>query len=670
MLLLAEYSATSDIHPRNTNGSSVKIGPKELSILKQFSNQAFFHWQDSLQMGGDQTYQVEVEVYSNQSKSGVFSVECPETVVAVILKKHSLPLPHNMTENLPMFILLDGQPDYSNNVTLTPTVSNASLTIDVSGGGSGGINPQDYYVSVYMPVTTRAVQVSGISKTCQYWGTVVARRSPPPAPVAPCVPANASAVRYIEMNRNSSTDVHVVDLINLTDHVMKSRSSKSMTFRWFLHPHADTGGALIVQINVSSSSASSSAMFVGCLTPNAERLFSCDGGGHNLVYSSRAAAAANGRRWSLPYPRAGLWHLDITFSSTGAGDSLRANVSVRTLPCVHECNGPYQGTCYTYLDTEIVYSGCHCDRGWYGLVCQEQRGKSRVRQVFEMLLLTLSNAAFLPCIYVAWQRRLFSPCIVYCLVFLLSTLYHMCDVNSPMQVCMLPYDTLQYGDFTASVSAFWYTLVAVARLPVTWAPPPPQQQLASSLHVLGTFVIAIAVHTDRFSWLTFVLPILAGKLVVGVSFWYQTRVEGSFFPGRPIMLRSVLPGTALGYLGMLCFAGIVNTNNYFVVHSFWHVFAGASVCLLLPDEATAPPKVGTPHYEKGLVLMQRKSQILPPTTITTRFSTISDTGLAAAAVSAAAAKMKEEEPTAQLSYLKVPSTDSAGGNASDQHGVA
>jgi hypothetical protein len=82
----------------------------------------------------------------------------------------------------------------------------------------------------------------------------------------------------------------------------------------------------------------------------------------------------------------------------------------------------------------FVFSACHCTGGYRGFDCADGDyllGKANV--LLRLLLLTLSNLAFVGAIYVAIVRRYYTESIVYTAVMFFSTFYHACEAGEEVR---------------------------------------------------------------------------------------------------------------------------------------------------------------------------------------------------------------------------------------------
>ena len=76
-------------------------------------------------------------------------------------------------------------------------------------------------------------------------------------------------------------------------------------------------------------------------------------------------------------------------------------------------------------DVSISYGVCKCDYGYSGWTCAEYHGLD----VLAICLLTISNIAFLPGIFLGWKRKFYPESIVYLFNMYSSTVGNLVHFN-------------------------------------------------------------------------------------------------------------------------------------------------------------------------------------------------------------------------------------------------
>ncbi|XP_043279412.1 transmembrane protein 8B-like isoform X2 [Venturia canescens] len=294
--------------------------------------------------------------------------------------------------------------------------------------------------------------------------------------------------------------------------------------------------------------------------------------------------SSNDRRGSnllIPYPQPDTWYITLQARCSFNGfpvhcesTEILVSLDVHTRPCVfsglHSC-GPY-GVCQEIHKGLLHYTTCNCFGGYRGWGCTDSTGVNpRVSIFLSSFLLTFSNGFFLPAIYIAAKRRLFTEGLVYSATMLFSSLYHACDQQF-MTYCIAKYEVLQYCDFFSSILAFWVTLVAMAKLPI---------QLVSVCHMFGVLIIAFGVESDRTGLSSILVPLAIGIMIPISAFFF--RYYESRKLRRPKNLWKLLTGLSLASLGLVIFVSVETESNYDYVHSVWHMLIALSLVFLLPS---------------------------------------------------------------------------------------
>lgn len=88
----------------------------------------------------------------------------------------------------------------------------------------------------------------------------------------------------------------------------------------------------------------------------------------------------------------------------------------------------------------------------------------------------------------------------------LSQFYHACD-QAEFNYCLMPYTVLQFGDFYSSLTSVWLTAFIVAK-------PSVSEEISSAMSIAGAVAIAMAVHYNPTSFVSFIVPIVCGLILI------------------------------------------------------------------------------------------------------------------------------------------------------------
>lgn len=198
--------------------------------------------------------------------------------------------------------------------------------------------------------------------------------------------------------------------------------------------------------------------------------------------------------------------------------------------------------------------------------------------MIELLLLVLSNIAFIPATYVAFKRKYYVEAFVYASLCFFSTFYHACDAGENIiSFCLTKLAVLQFADFFTALLAIWVTSIAIAHLPSFFP---------SLFHMIGAIFLAFGTTADRRSLWVFVIPTVCGICIILLRWgWYYKK--NHFFPINKKYLYIKLPlGLLLACMGLVVYASFQTNANYKYTHSFWHVVMAVAVMIVLPTRDT------------------------------------------------------------------------------------
>ncbi|XP_060092632.1 transmembrane protein 8B, partial [Heteronotia binoei] len=429
-------------------------------------------------------------------------------------------------------------------------------------------------------------------------------------PAAPSAPPTASEhcwpIRPTLRNELDTFAVHFYIFFGPNVSVPPDRPA---TFAVSLLPVLDSGGTLNLELrlNVSSLRGENATVFA-CLTHEVPLALeenssvSCETellAGFLLSVSAAAPLA----RLRIPYPQTGSWYLSLR--SLCASDrglepcgNVTAEVYLRTYlsPCIDDC-GPY-GQCKLLRTNNYLYAACECKAGWSGWGCTDNAAAfSYGFQLLSTLLLCLSNLMFLPPLLIALRSNYLLEAAVYLFTMFFSTFYHACDQPGIVVFCIMDYDVLQFCDFLGSLMSVWVTVIAMARL---------QPVVKQVLYLLGAMLLSMALQLDRHGLWNLLGPSLFALGVMAIAWTARSIRRRRCYP--PTWQRwtfYLLPGALIAASALLLYAFVETEENYFYIHSIWHMLIAGSVGFLLPPQAkgeapdAAPFASPLPRPKKG-----------------------------------------------------------------------
>lgn len=250
---------------------------------------------------------------------------------------------------------------------------------------------------------------------------------------------------------------------------------------------------------------------------------------------------------------------------------------VSSYPCLAGKCG--NGRCVYMVSGGFVYSTCICLNNYRGWDCSDASlANSYMTILIELLLLVLSNVAFVPATYVAYKREYYVEAIVYASLCFFSTFYHACDAGENIiSFCLMKLGVLQFADFFTALLAIWVTLIAMADLPSFYP---------SIFRMFGSIFLAMATTADRHSLWVFIVPAVCGVSIIAIRWGWYYR-QNRFLPINKKYLYMNLPsGALLVSIGLVVYAALQTNSNYKYTHSFWHVVMAVAVIILLPNRRT------------------------------------------------------------------------------------
>uniref|UniRef100_A0A3B5LT26 Si:dkey-84j12.1 n=1 Tax=Xiphophorus couchianus TaxID=32473 RepID=A0A3B5LT26_9TELE len=266
--------------------------------------------------------------------------------------------------------------------------------------------------------------------------------------------------------------------------------------------------------------------------------------------------SSNITKLRIPYPQTGTWYLSLrSLCATEhfeACTNVTAEVYMRAYltPCINDC-GTY-GQCKLLRTNNYLYAACEC-KAWNGWGCTDNsEAYSYSFQLLSTLLLCLSNLMFVPPVAIAIRSHYLLEASVYIFTMFFSTFYHACDQPGIVVFCIMEYDVLQFCDFLGSLMSVWVTVIAMARL---------------------KSIIKQTVRTIRRR-----------------RCYPPTWKRWVFF---------LFPGTMIATSAVALYAFVETEENYFYIHSIWHMLIAGSVGFLLPPRAKPDAKVTPLKRKRG-----------------------------------------------------------------------
>uniref|UniRef100_UPI00398EBBA5 transmembrane protein 8B n=1 Tax=Pristiophorus japonicus TaxID=55135 RepID=UPI00398EBBA5 len=365
--------------------------------------------------------------------------------------------------------------------------------------------------------------------------------------------------------------------------------NKPAVFVINLMPVLDSGGVLNMELKLNTSSVKGeNVTVIGCLN-HGMPLISSDNTSTSCESETSAGflllvnSTSNVTRLRIPYPQTGSWYISLR-SLCSAGprfevcNNVTAEVYLRTYltPCINEC-GTY-GQCKLLRTNNYLYAACECKAGWNGWGCTDNvEAYSYGFQLLSTLLLCLSNLMFVPPVAIAIRSEYLLEASVYIFTMFFSTFYHACDQPGIVVFCIMEYDVLQFCDFLGSLMSVWVTVIAMARL---------QPIIKQILYLLGAMLLSMALQLDRHGLWNLLGPSLFALGIMAIAWTVRTIRRRHCYP--PTWKRWVFylfPGTVIATSAVALYAFVETEENYFYIHSIWHMLIAGSVGFLLPPSA-------------------------------------------------------------------------------------
>uniref|UniRef100_A0A3P9LYU7 Si:dkey-84j12.1 n=1 Tax=Oryzias latipes TaxID=8090 RepID=A0A3P9LYU7_ORYLA len=367
---------------------------------------------------------------------------------------------------------------------------------------------------------------------------------------------------------------------------------RAAVFAINLMPVLDSGGVLNMELKLNMVS-SHKLTTAGYLSLNVMWLFLESAAGFFLSVN----VSANVTKLRIPYPQTGTWYLSLrSLCATEHGFEACLNVTAEVYmrayltPCINDC-GTY-GQCKLLRTNNYLYAACECKAGWNGWGCTDNsEAYSYSFQLLSTLLLCLSNLMFVPPVAIAIRSNYLLEASVYIFTMFFSTFYHACDQPGIVVFCIMEYDVLQFCDFLGSLMSVWVTVIAMARL---------QSIIKQVLYLLGAMSLSMALQLDRHGLWNLLGPSLFALGIMAVAWTVRTIRRRRCYP--PTWKRWVFflfPGTMIATSAVALYAFVETEENYFYIHSIWHMLIAGSVGFLLPPRAKPDSKVTPLKRKRG-----------------------------------------------------------------------
>ncbi|CAF3369964.1 unnamed protein product [Rotaria sp. Silwood1] len=226
--------------------------------------------------------------------------------------------------------------------------------------------------------------------------------------------------------------------------------------------------------------------------------------------------------------------------------------------------------------------------GFRGYGCTDSTHSYLSKYLPSVLFLTLSNLMFVPAVILATYYRLYIEALF----------YHACD-QEIHRFCIFKYDGLQLADFIGSYSSFVITLITMSIIP---------RSIKAFLFMLGLLTCVTINSRDRFDSLQFVAIVvitftftIVTWIVVSIK---KHRLQPSF---RQLLL--IVPGVLLAIIGIILFTTVETDDNYWYVHSLWHMLMAMSILFFLPrkirqntqNKQSSEINRNTPYSPAGII---------------------------------------------------------------------
>ncbi|GAA0145274.1 cell adhesion molecule [Lithospermum erythrorhizon] len=315
------------------------------------------------------------------------------------------------------------------------------------------------------------------------------------------------------------------------------------------------------------------------------------------------------------YARGGIWSFGLRHTNPSSNTSVsQTTMSISLERCPKKCSS--HGSCQSAVDASglTLYSYCSCDRNHGGFDCSVElvshQGnilKTHAGHKWQSISLIASNAAAVLPAYWALRNKAFAEWILFTSSGISSALYHACDVGT---WCALTFHVLQFMDFWLSFMAVVSTYIYLTTINET------SKRTIFTIVVILTALMAETGPT-RSSNIVLVMAIGAAALLFGWLIEFSTHLRSFSFSSefylnwhnrwqsvkawsvdliKMIIKRFRWGFTLAGFVALAMAAiswTLENSQNYWFLHSAWHVSIYTSSFLFLCSKANVV------NYEDG-----------------------------------------------------------------------
>ncbi|CAF4031485.1 unnamed protein product [Adineta steineri] len=340
---------------------------------------------------------------------------------------------------------------------------------------------------------------------------------------------------------------------------------------------------------------------LGCLSKYQPRRFDQCESNYKILIDKNSISLR-----SLPYPEMGFWYLTLQYFCNGSkNECTDAAVSlmfqISSSQCTKQQCGTY-GICRIMTSQQNVFSTCTCIAGYRGYGCTDSTHAYTSKSLTSVLFLTISNCMFIPAIILAIYRRLYIEALVYFFNMFFSTFYHACDQDIN-KFCIFKYDGLQLSDFIGSYASFVITLITMAIIP---------RSFKVFLFMLGLLTCIVINSRDRFDHLQFI-SLISITFIFTMLTWIIVSIRYRHLRPSSKRLLLVTPGFLLAIAGLVLFAFCETEENYWYIHSLWHILIATSILFFLPHKH---------FYKRGLIAQRNENVSEPVVNISTGSTTL------------------------------------------------
>lgn len=185
---------------------------------------------------------------------------------------------------------------------------------------------------------------------------------------------------------------------------------------------------------------------------------------------------------------------------------------------------------------------------------------------------------FLFPVFLALHRRWYIESLMYTFSMFFSTFYHACDQQF-FSFCIFNYNGLQLADFIGAYSSFVITVLSMAAIPRLWK---------LFTYFLGVLLcLSVNLH-DRFSTAAFIALIVISSVFTVATWAYIWWTKRILYPKKKTLLFYI-PGLVMAITGIVIYSSLGNSDNYWILHSIWHMLIAFSIIFFTPKCDSGKP---------------------------------------------------------------------------------